>query len=82
MEKIRPEQINTFLLYYAELTEQLSAMHDDSEPYNATKNFLQQERNEVAVSLCNCLLDHDGVIQISPTPEIRARRPDARASSF
>lgn len=58
MDQIKPEQINTFLLYYAELTEQLSAMHDDSEPYNATKNFLQQEREEVAYGICNCLASY------------------------
>ncbi len=94
MDQIKPENFDTYLKYYRELSVQLDVVckkygypddldllfPDDLKRFNTTYNFLLQERNHVAISLCNCLLEHDGDIRSPLTPKIRARRPDARAS--
>lgn len=95
MDQIKPDQFNTYLTYYREVVAQLAVVRDKyhridietGSPDELTQlhnvyNFLLQERNYVANSLCCCLLEHDGDIRSPLTPEIRARRPDARASGF
>lgn len=92
MDQIKPEQFNTFLTYYREVVAQLAVVRDKyhridietGSPDELTQlhnvyNFLLQERDNVANSLCNCLLEHDGDIRSPLTLKIRARRPDARA---
>lgn len=92
MDQIKPDQFNTYLTYYREVVAQLAVVRDKyhridietGSPDELTQlhnvyNFLLQERNDVAISLVNCLMDCDGFDRPLITPKIRARRPDARA---
>lgn len=91
MVKIRPNHLNTYLEYYRILSVELAKLRQDLAQLDpetgspdelatsrATLDFLLRERNEVAVGLCDCLMDHDGVICPLLTPKSRARCP-ARA---
>ena len=91
MVKIKPDHLSIYLEYYRVVTRELAKLRqdlaqldpetgspDDLATSRATLDFLLRERNEIAIGLCDCLMEYDGVIRPLLTPESRARRP-ARA---